>query len=148
MQKFWNCEVPRVTHFWLTLWTKSSPITDGWSLCSSLCTFVHPSLNILWGGIGKFPDYYCCNCLSERRWEGRPRSHFQKPVPSVCQVTLCCEHSLFLHFTWVFFRLRVLFCLRWMAESSSVSASSFVWSSINLLLKPLKCFMRLLDNIL
>jgi hypothetical protein len=29
------------------------------------------------GGIGKFPYCYYCNCLSERRWEGRSRLHFR-----------------------------------------------------------------------
>jgi hypothetical protein len=31
---------------------------------------------------------------------------------------------------------------------SNMSASSFVWSIVNPLQKPLKCFVRLLDNIL
>jgi hypothetical protein len=83
--------------------------------------------------IRKFPDCYCCNCLGERRWEGRPRSHFCKPVASVCHVILQCEHTFF---TRVLFRLRVLFCLRWMAKSSYMSASSFAWSSVNPPLKP------------
>jgi hypothetical protein len=34
--------------------------------------------------IGKFLDCYCCNCLGERRWEGRPRSQFRKSITSVC----------------------------------------------------------------
>jgi hypothetical protein len=29
--------------------------------------------------------------------EGRPRSHFHKPIASVCHVTPCREHALFLH---------------------------------------------------
>jgi hypothetical protein len=33
--------------------------------------------------IGKFLDSYCCNPLSGRG-EGRPRSHFWKPIASVC----------------------------------------------------------------
>jgi hypothetical protein len=45
--------------------------------------------------VGKFPDCYCCNCLGERRWEGRPLSHFQEPIASVCHVTPHCEHALF-----------------------------------------------------
>jgi hypothetical protein len=48
----------------------------------------------------------------------------------------------------VIFGLRVLFCQWWMAKLSNVSASSFAWSSVNPLLKRLKCFMRLLENIL
>jgi hypothetical protein len=52
---------------------------------------------IIRGGIGKFPDWYCYNYLGERRWEGRSRSHFRKPIASVCHVTLHCEHTLFLH---------------------------------------------------
>jgi hypothetical protein len=53
------------------------------------------SLQAVRGGIGKFPDCDCCNCLRERGWEGRPRSHFRKPVVSVCHVTPRCEHALF-----------------------------------------------------
>jgi hypothetical protein len=49
------------------------------------------------GGIGKFPGCYCCNCLGDIRWEGRPRSHFRKPIASDCHVTPRCEHALFLH---------------------------------------------------
>jgi hypothetical protein len=29
--------------------------------------------------------------------EGRPRSHFHKPIASACHVTPCCEQALFLH---------------------------------------------------
>jgi hypothetical protein len=61
----------------------------------------------------KFLDCYCCNCLGERRWEGRQRSHFWKPIASFCHVTPHCEHALFL--PRVRFRLRVSFCLRRMA---------------------------------
>jgi hypothetical protein len=35
-----------------------------------------------------------------------------------------------------------------MAKLSNVSASSFAWFSTNSLPKPLKCFIRLLENIL
>jgi hypothetical protein len=49
------------------------------------------------GGIREFPDCYCCNYLRETWWEVRPRSHFCKPVASVCRVTLHSEHALFLH---------------------------------------------------
>jgi hypothetical protein len=52
---------------------------------------------LLWDTIRKFPDCYCCNCLGERRWKGRPRSHFLKPIASACHVTLCCERALSLH---------------------------------------------------
>jgi hypothetical protein len=47
--------------------------------------------------IGKFLDCYFCNCLSERRWEGRLRSHCRKPIESVCHATPHCEHESFLH---------------------------------------------------
>jgi hypothetical protein len=47
--------------------------------------------------VTKFPDCYCCNCLGERWWQGRPRSHFRKPIASVCHVTPRCEHALFLY---------------------------------------------------
>jgi hypothetical protein len=59
---------------------------------------------LIWGPIGKFPDC-CCYCLCKRRWEGRTRSHFHKPIASVCHVTLRCEHALLLHesfFNFVF----------------------------------------------
>jgi hypothetical protein len=46
--------------------------------------------------IGKFPNCCCCNCLGERRWEGKPRSHFHKPIASACHVTPRCEHTLHL----------------------------------------------------
>jgi hypothetical protein len=52
---------------------------------------------LLRSAIRKYLDCYCCNCLGERRWEGRPRSHLCKPIASVCHVTLRCEHALFLH---------------------------------------------------
>jgi hypothetical protein len=51
----------------------------------------------LWGAIGQLPDCYSCNCIGERRWEGRPRSNFPMPIASVCYVTPNCEHALFLH---------------------------------------------------
>jgi hypothetical protein len=51
-------------------------------------------------------------------------------------------------FTRVLSQLRVLFCLQWMAKLSNMSASSFAWSSVNKLPEPLKCFIRLLENIL
>jgi hypothetical protein len=51
---------------------------------------------IIRGSIRKFPNQYCCSCLSGR-WEGRPRSHFHKPIASVGHLTLRCEHALFLH---------------------------------------------------
>jgi hypothetical protein len=35
--------------------------------------------------------------LGERRWEGRPWSHFRKPIASVCHVTPHCERALTLH---------------------------------------------------
>jgi hypothetical protein len=92
----------------------------------------------------KVPGLILFNCLNERWWEGRPRSHFCKPFASVCQVTPRCKQSIV--FTWVLYWLRVSCCLWWMAKSSNVSASSFVQSSVNLVLKPLKCFMKLLEN--
>jgi hypothetical protein len=70
-------------------------------------------------------DGYCCNCLGERR------SHFCRPIASFCHVTPSCEHALFLHQC---FWLRVWFCLRWMPNSSNVSASNLAWSSANPLL--------------
>jgi hypothetical protein len=58
-----------------------------------------------------------------------------------CAVNTHCFYT-------VLFRLCVSFCLRWMAKSSNVSASSFAWNLANPLPKLLKCFMRLLENIL
>jgi hypothetical protein len=71
---------------------------------------------VLRGGIGKFPD---CYCLGERRREWRPRSHFRKPIASVCHVTPRCDHALFLY--ECFFDFVFLFYVRWMAKSSNVS---------------------------
>jgi hypothetical protein len=81
-------------------------------------------------------------CLSEGRWEGKPRSQFWV-LKAYC-ISLPCDTLLWLCtvFTRVFFQLHVLFCLQWMAKSN-VSASSFAWSSVNLQPKPSKCFMRL-----
>jgi hypothetical protein len=58
-----------------------------------------------------------------------------------------CQRTLIVY-TWVLFRLHVSFCLWWMDKLSNMSASNFAWSSVNLLPKPLKCFMRFLENIL
>jgi hypothetical protein len=55
---------------------------------------IHGSIR---GGIGKFPDSYCCNFIGESWWEGRPWSHFRKPIASVFHVTLRHEHALILH---------------------------------------------------
>jgi hypothetical protein len=61
----------------------------------------------LWrDAIRKFLDCYCYNCHGERRWEGRPGSHFHKPIASVCHVTPRYEHALFLRkclFDFVFY---------------------------------------------
>jgi hypothetical protein len=54
---------------------------------------IHP-LDVI--TFGKFPECYCCKCLGERRRERRPRSHFHKPIASVCHVTPRCDHALFL----------------------------------------------------
>jgi transposase len=48
-----------------------------------------------WNYLGKFPDCYSCNCLSENRLEGRPRSHICEPIASVCHMRPCCEHAFF-----------------------------------------------------
>jgi hypothetical protein len=66
-------------------------------------------------GIGKFRYCYCCNCLGKRRWEGRPRSHFRKPIVSVCHVTPRCEHALLLH-EW--FSDLLLRCDRWLNRAT------------------------------
>jgi hypothetical protein len=52
---------------------------------------------IIHGAIGKLLDCYCCNWLDERRRDGRQRSHFHKPIASVCHMTPPCEHALFLY---------------------------------------------------
>jgi hypothetical protein len=46
------------------------------------------------------------------------------------------------------FWLCVSFCLQLLAKSSNMSPTSFAWSSVNPLPKHLKCFVRLLENIL
>jgi hypothetical protein len=56
-----------------------------------------PSYMSLQGSTGKFLDCYNFNCLSEIRWEVRPRSHLCKHIASVCHVTSYCEHALFLN---------------------------------------------------
>jgi hypothetical protein len=90
------------------------------------------------GGIREFSDLHCCNCLGERRWEGRPRSYFRKPIATWYRaVNIHCFYTSA-------FLLRVSICLQWMAKSSNVSASSFAWSSVNQLPKLLNCFVRLL----
>jgi hypothetical protein len=58
----------------------------------------------------------------------------------------CIVNTHFL--TRVLFQLCVSFCLRWMANLSNVSGLSFAWNSVYPELKPLKCFVRLLENIL
>jgi hypothetical protein len=103
----------------------------------------HVNVVLIWGDIGKFLDCYCCNCLSER-WDGRPRSHFRKPIAiSLPRDTVMWTHIVF---KWLLFPLS--FCPQWMAKSSNVSASHFAWSLLNPLPTPFKCFMRLLENIL
>jgi hypothetical protein len=82
--------------------------------CCTVRDQMADTLRIVKGAIRKFPDCYCCNWLGERRWQGRPRSHFCKPVASVCHVRLCSRHTLFLH-EW-FFDFVFQFCLRWMAK--------------------------------
>jgi hypothetical protein len=66
-------------------------------------------MSIIRGGIRKFQDRDCCNCLGESRWEGRPRSYFQKTMASVCHVIPCCEETLFLHECFLDF----VFCFVW-----------------------------------
>jgi hypothetical protein len=99
-----------------------------------------------------FPRLY--EVVSESSWivvtasvkeEGRPRSYFGKPIASVCHVHRTVNAHCF--YTSAF-RLCVSFCLWWTAKSSNMSASSYAWTSVNPLPKPLKCFVRLLKNIL
>jgi hypothetical protein len=95
--------------------------------------------------IGKFPDCYCLTD-SVKEDEKGCQGHTSKEY---C-ISLPRDTALWtsIVFTRVLFWLRVSFCLRWMENSSNVSASSFAWSSVNLLPKPLKWFVRLLENIL
>jgi hypothetical protein len=60
------------------------------------------------------------------------------------------HHSVNTHcfYTSAFFWLHVSCCLWWIAKSSNVSASIFMWILVNLLPKPLKSLVRLLENIL
>jgi hypothetical protein len=67
------------------------------------------------GCIGKFLDCYCCNCLGERRWEGRPSSHLRKTIASVCHVTPFCKQALFLHECFSDFLCRFV-CDGWQIE--------------------------------
>jgi hypothetical protein len=54
----------------------------------------------------KVPRLLCCNRLGERGCEGRPRSHFRKPIASVCHVTPRWEHAMFLHKCFLDFMCR------------------------------------------
>jgi hypothetical protein len=81
----------------------------------------------------KFPDCYCCNCLSEIRWKGRPRSHFRKPVASVCHKTPCCFYtSAFLTSCFVFAamdgkieqRVYIKFCVK-LTKSATETCATF-----------------------
>jgi hypothetical protein len=60
----------------------------------------------------KVPGLLLFKCLGESRWEGKLRSHFRKPIVSVCHVTRRCEHALFLHECFFDFVFR-FFCDRW-----------------------------------
>jgi hypothetical protein len=91
------------------------------------------------GCIGKLGLLF--NCLGERRCEGRPRSHFRKPIASVCHVTQRCERAF--AFAFVLSQLGISLCLRWMTKSSNVPTSRFTRRSENPLPKPFKCFVRL-----
>jgi hypothetical protein len=99
----------------------------------------HAGVITVWGAIRKFPDCYSCNCLCEGRWEGRPSSHFHKPViASVCHVTPRCEHPLFLHGAC----LILCFVLSAMdGKISNMSATGFAWSSVNSLPQPLEMLL-------
>jgi hypothetical protein len=81
-------------------------------------------------------------CLGERGWDGKPRSHFHEPIASVCHVTPRCEHALFLH--ECFFDFVFVFS----AMDGKIEQHVCIKFFMNPLLKPLKCFMRLLENIL
>jgi hypothetical protein len=75
-----------------------SEVTMNLRIAASRCHCSCASNMNVQGSIGKFPDCYCCNCLGERRWEGRQRSHFRKPIASVCcHMTPGCEHPFFLN---------------------------------------------------
>jgi hypothetical protein len=92
----------------------------------------------------KFPDCYCCNHPSERRWEGRPRSHYRKPTASLCLWhhavnTHCFSTSAF----WLCFVLSVMG-----GKIGQCVYIKFWMKLINPLSKPLKCFVRILANIL
>jgi hypothetical protein len=54
-------------------------------------------------------------------------------LPKAYCISLSCDTATWtsIIFKQMLFRLPVSFCLRWMAKSSNVSASSFAWSSIN-----------------
>jgi hypothetical protein len=58
------------------------------------------------------------NCLGERL-DGRPRSHFCKPISSVCHVTPRCEHVLFLHECFFNFVFRFV-CDGWQNQATYV----------------------------
>jgi hypothetical protein len=97
----------------------------------------------LQGDIRKFLDCYCCNCLGERRWG---QGHTSK---NLLHQSATWHRAVNMHcFYTCAFWLHVLFYLQWMAKLSNMSVSSVAWSSVNPLPKPLKCFVRLAENIL
>jgi hypothetical protein len=98
--------------------------------------------------VWKFLDYSCCNPLGERRWAGRPRSLFRKRISSVCHMTLRSEHTCTLLSHECFFEFVFRFVRQGWQMRANLSALSFAWCSVNSLPKPLKCFVRLLENIL
>jgi hypothetical protein len=79
---------------------------------------------------------------SVKEGEKGGQGHTQTYCISLPHNTMLRTHIFML----ILLQLLVLFYLRWKAKSSNVSATSFAWKSINLLLKLLKCFMKLLDN--
>jgi hypothetical protein len=76
------------------------------------------------------------------------RGEAKVTLPQAYWISLPCDTSLWTHTVYmrVLFRLHVSFCLWWMAKLSNMSASSFTWSSVNLIPKPLwnalLCFWR------
>jgi hypothetical protein len=67
------------------------------------------------------------------RWEGSPRSHFWKPSPSVCHVTPCCEHTLFLYMCFFDFLHQVLGYAQYIYYQNPWNAS---WGFQRIFFKP------------
>jgi hypothetical protein len=131
---------PTIRNAWFLRWnTGGRASVMVWATISWYGILLVPSR----GGNRKFPDCYCCNCLSEGNERGDQGHTSASLLHQLPHDTALWTRTVF---TWALFRLLVSFRLQWLAISSNVSDSSFAWRSVNPLPKPLKCFTRLLES--